>query len=175
MAPPMCWQSTRSRWWSPSGGWPSWRPGWWTYWITQFILHQSTSALKRKCSSTFLGRSIISAVFSAGADAVERVNQSTFIYKLYLYFLSIGNEKDSVLGEDIALEVGLIEWCLRGRNYNLVDTVNIVNMYCTVGKSFYWRSMIMIEQPGSNKGKVKSEKQLLQKLPLTDRHKYKCC
>ena len=31
--------------------------------------------------------------------------------------------------------------------------------------------MIMLEQPGSKKGKVMSEKQLLQKLPLTDERK----
>ena len=86
MAPPMCWQSTRSWWWSPLGGWPSWLLGWWTYSITQCILHQSTSTLQRKCSSTFLGRSTISAALSAGADVVERVKSNyLLLFTSYMY------------------------------------------------------------------------------------------
>ena len=62
------------------------------------------------------------------------------------------------------------DWMMLKRNYSSGYCKYCKYVLYTVGKSFYWRSMIMIEQPGSNKGKVKSEKQLLQKLPLTDGH-----
>ena len=56
MAPPMCWQSTRSGWWSPSDGWPSWPHGSWTFASTKPTPLLWTSASrdsKRKCSFTF--------------------------------------------------------------------------------------------------------------------------
>ena len=123
MASPMCWLSTRSGWWSQLDGSPSWRHGRWTYLITKYILHQSTSASRRKCSSTFSGRSTISTAFSAaGATAVQKVKQSNN-KSITSNFIYLQATREILMWErrrGHTLGIRRTNWRLRRRNWGFI-------------------------------------------------------